>query len=315
MDSLDRALALWRAKPTCGHAALVDRASRVVRREDEPLDVLRAMRTSLDEIAVLARRPSDPRIGVVMVQMLEALASGEDRSRFDWGSTPALWRPLFEMFAAADATIAPRLRVIADRERAARDRMATRLAPKLDEIADALEARDDVDLPAARALAADLDRLEARRRDIDDTSVELFDAVWAAPDDDGPRLVLADFLNEHADPRGEFIALQLGRAAGKLGAAGRKREKKLLGRNKRAWIGAIAPLVRTSDARFERGFIVGCQLAPDDALALALGDHPAWSTIREFTVHPLIRDVQTTVASRLRIAGAKRVDALTLGIA
>jgi uncharacterized protein (TIGR02996 family) len=37
-------------------------------------------------------------------------------------------------------------------------------------------------------------------------------AVLAAPDDDAPRLVYADWLTEHGDPRGEFIAVQVARA-------------------------------------------------------------------------------------------------------
>src|SRR5206468_162610 len=37
----------------------------------------------------------------------------------------------------------------------------------------------------------------------------LFAAVAAAPDDDEPRHVLADHLQELGDPRGELIALQL----------------------------------------------------------------------------------------------------------
>jgi uncharacterized protein (TIGR02996 family) len=33
-------------------------------------------------------------------------------------------------------------------------------------------------------------------------------AIHAAPDDDGPRLMYADWLTEHGDPRGEFIRVQ-----------------------------------------------------------------------------------------------------------
>lgn len=39
---------------------------------------------------------------------------------------------------------------------------------------------------------------------------DLLDAVTAAPDDDGPRLVFADWIEEHGDPeRAEFIRLQI----------------------------------------------------------------------------------------------------------
>src|SRR5215813_14910898 len=34
------------------------------------------------------------------------------------------------------------------------------------------------------------------------------EAIRAAPDDDGPRLVYADWLEERGDPRGEFIRIQ-----------------------------------------------------------------------------------------------------------
>ncbi|HEY1548429.1 MAG TPA: hypothetical protein VGG28_11440, partial [Kofleriaceae bacterium] len=122
------------------------------------------------------------------------------------------------------------------------------------------------------------------------------------------------FFNELGDPRGEFIALQLSQHAGKLGAAGRKRAQKLLSRYKRTWIGAIAPLVFVPYARFERGFIVGCQLARSDRLVANFIDHPAWSTVRELTVHPLARE-QNELASRLRRLGVRLVDTLTRGIA
>ena len=39
----------------------------------------------------------------------------------------------------------------------------------------------------------------------------LYAAVFAAPADDGPRLVLADALQEAGDPRGEFLSLALDR--------------------------------------------------------------------------------------------------------
>ena len=51
--------------------------------------------------------------------------------------------------------------------------------------------------------------------------------MCAAPDDDGPRLVLADALTERADPRGEFIVLQIARANGKASNEMRRREREL----------------------------------------------------------------------------------------
>ena len=36
----------------------------------------------------------------------------------------------------------------------------------------------------------------------------LLRTIRERPDDDGPRLVYADWLEEHGDPRGEFIRIQ-----------------------------------------------------------------------------------------------------------
>jgi hypothetical protein len=37
--------------------------------------------------------------------------------------------------------------------------------------------------------------------------------------------------------------------------------------------------------RFERGFLVTCQLEPNAELEKTLGTHPAWATIREYLIH------------------------------
>ena len=62
-------------------------------------------------------------------------------------------------------------------------------------------------------------------------------AVKDAPDDDAPRLLLADWLEEQGDPRGEFIRLQLApedesRPASERRAL-RARESELLERHER----------------------------------------------------------------------------------
>jgi uncharacterized protein (TIGR02996 family) len=58
---------------------------------------------------------------------------------------------------------------------------------------------------------------EAREAPANDA---LLDAILAAPHDDAPRLVYADWLSEHGDPRGEFIQIQctLGRTLMGAGA-------------------------------------------------------------------------------------------------
>ena len=72
---------------------------------------------------------------------------------------------------------------------------------------------------------------------------DLFRAVLAEPDDDTPRLIYADYLEERADPRAEFIRLQCERAAlpegDLLGHALRARERVLLDAHRRRWNGEV----------------------------------------------------------------------------
>src|SRR5579883_1931059 len=85
----------------------------------------------------------------------------------------------------------------------------------------------------------------------------LLDAVCEAPDDDGPRLIYADLLDERGDPRGEFIRVQL--ALAKLPPADPRRpeliarEKELLDDHRDEWLAPFRRLV--SAAEFRRGFV------------------------------------------------------------
>jgi uncharacterized protein (TIGR02996 family) len=82
-------------------------------------------------------------------------------------------------------------------------------------------------------------------------------AIQVNPDDDGPRLVYADWLDEQADPRGEFIHVQVARARAPRGEPGRaellRRERDLLDRHRAEWVGPLIDVV--SAETFERGFI------------------------------------------------------------
>src|SRR2546430_17578585 len=65
------------------------------------------------------------------------------------------------------------------------------------------------------------------------------DRVCADPDDDAPRLIFADWLDERGDPRGEFIPVQV--ALAQLSAGDRRRgplldrEAALLARHHKTW--------------------------------------------------------------------------------
>jgi uncharacterized protein (TIGR02996 family) len=78
--------------------------------------------------------------------------------------------------------------------------------------------------------------------------------VRAHPDADDARLVLADALLAHGDPRGEFIALQLGPSDDRR----LDRIDQLLREYGKRWLGTLREI--TFRARFERGFLARLEL-------------------------------------------------------
>src|SRR5205814_2983442 len=82
-------------------------------------------------------------------------------------------------------------------------------------------------------------------------------AIRDRPDDDLPRLVYADYLDERGDPRGEFIRLQceVARADGSPPRARElvRRGAELLDRYDAAWAGLLAEAAY--QATFHRGFV------------------------------------------------------------
>jgi uncharacterized protein (TIGR02996 family) len=103
----------------------------------------------------------------------------------------------------------------------------------------------------------------------------LFQAVYQAPADDGPRLVLADHLLQEGDARGEFIMLQYDTSA-----RARKRADKLLERHRPAFLGPLRDVVVVGTDEWERGFPVACTARLDGSLAAC----PAWATVKRVAV-------------------------------
>jgi uncharacterized protein (TIGR02996 family) len=79
-------------------------------------------------------------------------------------------------------------------------------------------------------------------------------AIREAPDDDGPRLVYADWLDEHGQPnRAEFIRVQCERAAGVKGArreALLQRAGELLREHWEEWVGPLREAARPTGRKF-----------------------------------------------------------------
>src|SRR5262249_21935244 len=156
------------------------------------------------------------------------------------------------------------------------------------------------------AVSAWIARLESAARARAERSEDLLAAVYAAPGDDAPRLVYADWLSERSDPRGEFLSLQIARATS--GARTTARERALLVAHQDEWLGPLRPILLTTGLRLERGFLatfpVQCRSA---GAADAVRGQPAWATVHSIAlhgdahaiVHPVMRSLQ-------RLGGAYR---------
>jgi uncharacterized protein (TIGR02996 family) len=89
-------------------------------------------------------------------------------------------------------------------------------------------------------------------------------AVIADPEDDAPRLVYADWLEERGDVRGEFIRAQCALAQRGFRADLADRAADLLEEHQEQWAGAVRVLVLSCE--FRRGFIEGVTATGDQFL-------------------------------------------------
>lgn len=111
---------------------------------------------------------------------------------------------------------------------------------------------------------------------------ELLAAVVESPNDDGPRLVYADWLLQQWNPvdraRGEYISLAC--SAAQDADRAKKRMKELLAKYQAAWLGPVADVLDLRWLLWSRGFLESCALVhPTKPMEPALG-HPTWRTLR-----------------------------------
>lgn len=108
----------------------------------------------------------------------------------------------------------------------------------------------------------------------DPTAKTLFEAAWADPASDAPRMVLADYLLEQGDPMGEMIALQLERS--RTGAPISERELELMVVHGRRMLGPAGIWIQRWV--FERGFLVAATPIKE-SISREAAAHPLWSTV------------------------------------
>jgi uncharacterized protein (TIGR02996 family) len=117
------------------------------------------------------------------------------------------------------------------------------------------------------------------------------EAVKADAEDDVPRLILADWLEERGDPRGEFLRVQCQLAAGEWGGpqdrALARRQRGLLAQYGETWTAPLAPFLL--DRHFWRG-LLRVNLKASGLLAAAAagqGATEAWAWVEGLTLWEL----------------------------
>lgn len=116
------------------------------------------------------------------------------------------------------------------------------------------------------------------------TAESLLDEIYAAPDDDAPRMVFADWLIEQGDPRGTFIALQLERDPKRDPVS--TEEQQLLDAHWAEWVGTPADVLEARHVAFERGMWSTCEALGVGDLDALDPDARAWGTVRRLRVDP-----------------------------
>lgn len=115
--------------------------------------------------------------------------------------------------------------------------------------------------------------------------------IWDKPDDDMPRLMFADWLEEQGNPRGEFIRIQCELAKMDEDDPRRAdleaRERELQSAHVRDWTGEFHPLVDRWE--FRRGFVEG----------VTMGSHAFLRHLPSLLCHGPIRHARLTGAGAL----------------
>ncbi|MCX5741387.1 MAG: TIGR02996 domain-containing protein [Proteobacteria bacterium] len=106
--------------------------------------------------------------------------------------------------------------------------------------------------------------------------------IVEAPEDDGPRLVFADWLMERGDALGEWISLQCGLAKDPTNKKLLARQKALIktNRDRDALVGPLRAII-DNDPTFRRGMLASITARGDDKSDRLLHTHPRLATVEE----------------------------------
>lgn len=211
----------------------------------------------LERARALGERTPDPRVARGVCALLEKAPW----SGWSVEECREIYTPMLELVVAAgDPRVAESLQALVDDPRAPKATVREMLAEELPGVIRRLRQVpvQGLDEPLGEAWSKLLGRQGNPTAERDKTA--LFAHIYAHPEDDGARLVLADMLQLEGDPLGEFIALQFSPSTKK----GNKRMRSLLKAHKESWLGPDLTRVLKSP-EFERGFLHRASLAQNAA--------------------------------------------------
>jgi uncharacterized protein (TIGR02996 family) len=271
-DPIADSPAAWAAVESSRHPEDFGRlAARIATRKDWE------SRTRLHK---LLEWPEDPRLNALIVRLLREVACTVEDS----------WRTLFQRLeGVSDPTVLEPLRRLPEHWKQIlhddhyRLWLPEQLGARLPALEQRLGAGPAELTPEERAACAALAPLLDPIAKAAKQGGELLDAIFDNPEDDGARLVYADWLLERGDPRGEFIHIQYKRRDHGLSPAEEKHERALLKKHVHTWLGpdltrAVAP---KQGLRFERGFPVTIQIVQSHPNLLGCR---AFTTVEEIDI-------------------------------
>ena len=203
-----------------------------------------------------------------------------------WRSPASLtmWTEVFRLLnETSDSSVTSELEVLAtEYTRVMPTAVGLKMTKRLLRAIEKLRRTQTVSQPDPSTLDL-LDKVEAvigenrpPRKPVSEADLAL--EIYAAPSDDAPRAVLADLLEDRGRIRGQFINLQLARAAGASNAEANAAELAIVtGENTTAWSGGLAPAL---DALiYRRGFLSYVRLKRNMKAFSLLRSSSSWATV------------------------------------
>lgn len=269
--NLEGLLTRWRVSRSPGLADELQRAS-----QGEPPEFTALWRATARErgeaaFEALAQWPDDPRLTVLLVKCLHA-------ARWSGSGARDLWVKITgRLVTLRDPRAIAALREAADHPHFQGIAHTKWMQALLRQTADALAA-------ACKGLPEADPSPWFARTGAAPTRQATVEQVWASPDDDATRLVVADALLERGDPWGEFITLGFKLAARRNDRQDLEaRAATLIHKHARVFGGPIAFIATREQWKFEKGFLT--EVCANRALVARrrweeAAAAPHWATVR-----------------------------------